>query len=121
MKIRALLIVTLLAGCNQQPQEDPMIVLAKQAIEDRAKDPQSVQYKDVRVVDISTPLGIAQGVCGEFNAKNSMGGYVGFERFAWEPGDGRLIVPSAYPESNRHIIEKGLDRYCIEGKLPQGD
>ena len=43
------------------------------------KDPQSVQYREeVFFKDRAT-------ICGEFNAKNSMGGYVGFKRYIGKP------------------------------------
>lgn len=43
------------------------------------KDPSSIQLRNVRVrVDPDRTLA---RVCGEFNAKNAMGGYVGFQKF----------------------------------------
>ena len=43
------------------------------------KDPGSVQYRnDAFFKDRST-------ICGEFNAKNSMGGYAGFKRYIGKP------------------------------------
>ena len=38
-------------------------------------DPQSVQFRNERAVTR------AGAICGEFNAKNKLGGYVGFRRF----------------------------------------
>lgn len=43
-------------------------------LKDKLKDPDSVEFRNVFV---ST----ANAVCGEFNAKNSFGGYAGFQRF----------------------------------------
>jgi hypothetical protein len=43
------------------------------------KDPSSVQFRDLKYKE-KTPGGWA--MCGEFNAKNSYGGYVGFQRFS---------------------------------------
>lgn len=43
------------------------------------KDPSSIQLRNVRVrIDPDRQLA---RVCGEFNAKNAMGGYVGFQKF----------------------------------------
>ena len=68
----------LTSGCGQEASG------AKQAIERELKDPESVQYRDVRTFS----GGI---VCGEFNAKNSLGGYVGFSPFVFNaPGLGDL-------------------------------
>jgi hypothetical protein len=45
----------------------------------KLKDPSSIQLRNVRVrVDPDRQLA---RVCGEFNAKNAMGGYVGFQKF----------------------------------------
>lgn len=51
------------------------IANAKAAIEDTLKDPASVIYRDVRYYESS------RNVCGEYNAKNGYGGYVGFKLF----------------------------------------
>jgi hypothetical protein len=55
------------------PKEAPLIVRAKTAVTDELKDPESARFRGVQIVRGS--------VCGEVNAKNSMGGYVGFKRF----------------------------------------
>ena len=51
---------------------------AMTAIKDRAVDPGSVRFRNVVVIREANG---AKAVCGEFNAKNRMGGYNGFERF----------------------------------------
>ena len=51
---------------------------AMTTIQNRAVDPGSVRFRDVAV--IRQPSGM-KAVCGEFNAKNRLGGYNGFERF----------------------------------------
>ena len=43
------------------------------------KDPESLQTRNV----IAVRRGQWDFVCGEYNAKNSFGGYVGFKKFAW--------------------------------------
>lgn len=52
------------------------IDLAKKAIEGVLSDPSSVQYKDVK--EFSDAV-----VCGEINAKNKLGGYVGYSKFIY--------------------------------------
>lgn len=45
-------------------------------------DPFSVQFRDIRAVDVSLANGQRERrVCGEVNGKNRMGGYVGFSMF----------------------------------------
>jgi hypothetical protein len=57
---------------------------AKANIMDRMKDPASVQFRNL-YVSRSGPLGEAPGglliLCGQVNAKNTYGGYVGFKDF----------------------------------------
>jgi hypothetical protein len=50
---------------------------AKRAIEKDLKDPSSVQYRNMKKDNYGVQ------VCGEFNSKNSMGGYVGFKPFIY--------------------------------------
>lgn len=51
---------------------------AMSAIKERAVDPGSVRFRNVFVVRQASGT---KAVCGEFNAKNRMGGYNGYERF----------------------------------------
>lgn len=55
-----------------------LINKAKQGIKYQLKDPTSVLFRDVRVV---TNTEGKKTVCGEVNAKNTYGGYVGFKPF----------------------------------------
>lgn len=48
---------------------------AMAAVSKDLKDPSSAQFRNVRIK--------GGHVCGEVNAKNAMGGYVGFQRFSW--------------------------------------
>ncbi|MDM4768556.1 hypothetical protein [Pelomonas sp. SE-A7] len=49
---------------------------AKEKLSVRLVDPQSVQFRNVVEYDGGV-------VCGEYNAKNRMGGYAGFEEFVF--------------------------------------
>ncbi len=51
--------------------------MAKSKLTKDFKDPDSVKYKDVRIID----KGLKRVVCGLLNAKNSYGAYVGYTRF----------------------------------------
>jgi len=61
----------ILAGCGKSD-----IDRAREAVVNRLKDPESAQFRNERVV------GKEGFVCGEVNAKNSAGGYVGFSSYA---------------------------------------
>lgn len=64
-------------GCKGS---DPDTDFAKRSLESSLVDPSSVQYQDVHRYTDGT-------VCGKYNAKNSMGGYTGFEPFIyWDKG-----------------------------------
>lgn len=64
-------------------------VAAIQEIERRARDPESVQTRNlVTVVRDSTWV-----VCGEYNAKNGFGGYAGFQEFAVD-SKGEFATPT---------------------------
>jgi hypothetical protein len=57
-------------------QHAAFIAKAKANISVSFKDPSSVQYRDLYVSESGS-----RALCGEINAKNSYGGYVGFRRF----------------------------------------
>lgn len=68
-----------LVGCDSAATQQ-----AKRLVEADLVDPGSVQYREVRQFKDGT-------VCGQFNAKNRMGGYSGFEWFAVYQGK---LVPN---------------------------
>lgn len=72
--VLALVLLPTFAGC-----ENRNIAIAKLAIERQLIDPSSVQYREV--VSYSENV-----VCGEFNSKNRIGGYVGFKPFVYREG-----------------------------------
>ena len=53
---------------------------AKEAIKYQMKDPESAEFREVRVYPEKNL------VCGEVNAKNSFGAYGGFEPFSYDDG-----------------------------------
>lgn len=74
--------VYLLLGCI----DPPSVSQAKKLIEAKLNDPLSVQYRDIKIYRDGT-------VCGEYNAKNKMGGYVGFQPFIYRGENLRLDEP----------------------------
>ena len=65
----------MLAGCSAP--EPTLIDLATEHVRGSLKDPKSAEFRGV----YSFQLFDAQMICGEVNAKNSMGGYTGFAPF----------------------------------------
>lgn len=61
--------------------DNEAISTAKKMLEEYLADPFSVQYRNIRVVhETKDPKSNLVGVCFEYNAKNRMGGYIGFQK-----------------------------------------
>ncbi len=61
------------------------------------KDPYSARFKNLYVgAWVAKPGEIYPFLCGEVNAKNSYGGYIGYQRF-YSPGDGEIVFENDYP------------------------
>ena len=92
-------IVVFAAGCagvDQVGLEVPMPPAAQQAVQtavaNQMKDPFAAQFRNWHAFESQKGLLI----CGEINAKNSYGGYVGFTHFvAHASTDGQLLTPAA--------------------------
>ena len=94
----ALVLLVFTHGVSSAPPKDVFsdkqrIELTKHTLESSLKDPASVQYKNVGI--IAKKAG-TKTVCGEYNAKNSFGGYGGFKRFA-------------APTSNSFLLDTNVD------------
>lgn len=73
------LIGLMLCGCS-----NPYFDEAQKAVEAHLTDPGSAQFRNLREGKYD--------VCGEFNAKNVLGGYVGFKPFAWSIKAGKVMT-----------------------------
>ena len=85
--------------------EIKMIGAAEERVSGSLKDPESARFRRVFV----SPHGRA--VCGEINAKNSMGGYVGFRRFIVIKG--RIGIE----EDNTAFVESNWVGWCINDDI----
>ena len=63
-----------LCACQSKREETAM-----KAIANYARDPSSVEIRNVH--EVPDLMG-TQSICGEYNAKNRFGGYLGFAKFA---------------------------------------
>jgi hypothetical protein len=84
------------AGIDQVGPEVPVPPAAQRVVgraaADQMKDPVSAQFRNWHAFTSQNGLLI----CGEINAKNSFGGFVGFTHFvAHASPDGRLLTPTA--------------------------
>ena len=57
--------------------QEKTIASAQDAAKKTLKDPDSAKFKNIRMMDYDG----GKVLCGEINAKNSYGGYVGYKRF----------------------------------------
>lgn len=86
-----------LAGCQSYPEAPPAppvnpqqaLANAKRAITFTLKDPESVRWRRAKVA----PNG---NVCIEVNAKNSFGGYTGFEPVTYNARTGDVLGAANY-------------------------
>ncbi|NTU73942.1 hypothetical protein HGB07_07350 [Candidatus Roizmanbacteria bacterium] len=126
MKCKAMALVLLMAlGANlsdaaikksvkkeaAKPSVDQVLIeKAKDAIREKLKDPESAQFRNVRVgAEDFKP------VRGEVNAKNSYGGYIGYDKFYFNPVDHEI----GFERSMIKTIEDGIK--AIGGELIDDD
>jgi hypothetical protein len=62
-----------------------IVAKAKAIIADRMVDPNSLVVRKTHVEQASAAGQSVTLLCGEYNAKNRMGGYTGFKTFLYEP------------------------------------
>lgn len=77
--IFGLFAITMLSGCTQL-QEHKFKQAAHKRLDDVLNDSESARFKNERVV-WESGSDISMTLCGQINAKNRMGAYVGWRRF----------------------------------------
>ena len=90
-----------------------LIEKAKEIAKYDLKDPDSAKFRNVRVVTKPAQRDetkINTNVCGELNAKNSYGAYIGYVKFMWLPSlssitlyDGKKDIPTLNEKYNELI------------------
>jgi hypothetical protein len=91
-KVIAVVLLSASASCfaaHPHDQSKVKIQAAQATLTAGLKDPESVEYKNLRYVTTKDV------VCGQYNAKNSFGAYVGFHYFAVD-ADGAHVM--RFPE-----------------------
>lgn len=95
--IHALIVIGLTAAVfTAAHAQVPGEQLAKAAVREQLRDPSSAQFRRLRA-------GPADTVCGEYNAKNAYGGYVGFAPFGWSRKSGVFGPPTAELEPREDL------------------
>jgi len=92
----------------------PQEVLSKvlQNVSYGLKDPDSAKFRNVRFVKYNART----VVCGEVNAKNSYGGYVGFENFVAGLSSSQIISSNSYQTASGSADSAGFRTYCLLGE-----
>lgn len=100
----------ILAGCG--PTNSQLESRATQEFSSNLKDPGSTEFRNLYLHNIkASGLSKSAYVCGEFNAKNSFGAYVGYSRFyIYIKADTRFLIPYlgiAHGESDPGVVNDG--------------
>lgn len=105
------IVACLLATSCGDPAARQAIELAKSDITERARDPDSVDFRN----PIYTANEHGEFVCIEVNMANAMGGKTGFKRYVWNSTHGSLAWDGRIPEEMGILAstqQRYMDRYC---------
>lgn len=102
----ALMTATIL-GCGASPAGKKEAELKKE-VASRLKDPDTVKFQNTKLVNVTST---EVALCGELNAKNSYGGYVGYVRFIATQGGGSSLIYT-HIESAGVPLDKQWKLYC---------
>lgn len=77
LKAACVLLIAAADSAGAAPKAKSPVEDAKAAVRDILKDPASAQFKNIKINSVGD-------VCGQYNAKNSLGGYGDYEYFRYE-------------------------------------
>ena len=118
-KIMALFAIALLAGCNADPNTMEIetapkklskaeISLAETLVAEQTREPEAVRFRFLTGYQASNGNTI---ICGEANAKNAYGGYVGYTPL-WVRMDGKKLKAAVWSEE----MASWTSKHCNEAK-----
>ena len=90
----------------QAGKYDGFVRFAKGALTQTFKDPTTAQYRGLFISGKALPV-----LCGEVNAKNSYGGYIGFRRFY---ASGKPMLNAVEPVRDASVFEGMWPSMCGE-------
>jgi hypothetical protein len=111
-----LLAATFVAGCKAERHwHDGLYSASARVVGHALRDPSSAQWMNRRKVQLpGDPRRVA--VCGQVNAKNAFGGYVGYTPFfsAWQQDGetGRHVISMLLTPSNASGFEPLFREHC---------
>jgi hypothetical protein len=92
--------------------------LLKQFVAGKFKDPDSVKYQNVGAFKNEADVVVKYQhdaevvVCGEVNAKNSLGAYTGFTKFMNLPHGGGIIQPTSIDHTDALLAAVFVEQYA---------
>lgn len=104
-----LLYGALLAACSNEPNTAGFESIARQQL----KDPDSALFRDETFHGTASDPISMWSMCAELNAKNSLGGYVGFRRVVVAGSGVMFTEPQAEIGPQRERFDSLWTQYCI--------
>jgi hypothetical protein len=112
--MKKILVVTLLVASTlaaarddtaivAKADDEAVIAAAKVVVASGLKDPDSAQFRNIFVRQGKTK----RAICGEVNAKNSYGGYIGYRTFTVLEGDTRALI-----KQGDEVMDPFIDSVC---------
>jgi hypothetical protein len=108
-------LIAAVIGVSRWWSEDGQFSDARQAVSASMIDPHSTQFRNLRK--------IGPDICGEVNAKNRMGAYVGYTPFLYRLNQSRPVVLDTDPHTSGRRLPEDWDiamlRWsCLNGPRP---
>lgn len=119
-KIIAVTMLLILVACAPALTEkstfapsEEQLASAKSAVVYDLKDPSSAQFRNMRGIQAKAETGkSATYICGEVNARNSFGGYVGFTPFIYNIKDNTAALANR-TDGRVNMFDRALfNQYC---------
>jgi hypothetical protein len=112
-KLACSVALALMPGWALAQNSDAMAKSASKLIAARLVDPDSIVLRNTRVVSATSPSGAAVTLlCGEYNARNRIGGYAGFRSFIYEPSEMQGVM--AFGEDMTFMSADGRSDYSAD-------
>jgi hypothetical protein len=113
--ITILVASTMLLSCSPDPKEQ-VVSQAEMKVKAMLKDPDSAEFSDMHLWG-DEKIGI---VCGRVNAKNSFGGYIGYQRFYWHVGHEKGVFLESEGDPTKDGFDIFWNGFCLPKAGPAG-
>ena len=93
---------------EDQKTANGLLIMAQMQIQNSAKDPSSVEFRN-QIAYTDKKYGAV--ACGQYNAKNSFGGYIGFQGFVATEKDSMVFVQQV---KNSKLFAERWNKLCVK-------